>query len=132
MAPTAHLQWRPFRSVVQRFDEDGSGTISPTEFQRSLRAAQEELEAKQRCAFPALDISEGEMMALFKAYDTDGSGDISFDEVGRFVSMYVASSIFGSVLRLVRRWLLAPCGQWVIWLVRRLSVVRSVVEFALF
>ena len=65
---------------MQRFDEDGSGTISWEEFVKSLRAAKDELERRQGCAFPTLALSDHEMRSLFHKYDSDGSGDISWDE----------------------------------------------------
>lgn len=48
-------------------DDSGNGALSPEEFKKAMAEC-------------ALDLSESEVMSLFKYFDKDGSGDIGFEE----------------------------------------------------
>ena len=50
---------------ADRFDSDSSGSISQREFSKGLKEARRELEEKTSCAWPALEISDEQIAALF-------------------------------------------------------------------
>jgi len=68
LAPsTSHGRFEEFRGLINFFDEDGDGKISPTELQNCLRIIGEDLSAE-------------DAEAVVKLIDSDGDGQLCFDE----------------------------------------------------